>query len=394
MQINFTQVPDSTNTNTPQIIKDTTSLINNTDTTKIIKPKKDSTTVIKKTDSLKSTNKDTTDLSKKTDSVKAEIKDTTSKKDNISEVIEISNDISETQEPIIYQGVSYKPEIVVQSFNYETNKDSSNNVFQKTFLLYDNENISIKKDIVESIDTSKVDTTKTYLSNIKPIQSIDTSNHIKVKNADWFLGILILLLSIVTLLKLLYNKYFSDSVKALWSYQHSIKLFKENTVLNQRLSLISNILFILSFSLFAVLCADYFSISGFSKNNFLYFSIISGLIVLIYLIKYAVYKILGYVFIESASYSEYLYNVFQFNRIAGIFLIPIIIAIAYSTINYTTAIVYSGYIILFIIFIMRVVRGFQICLKVNFSIFYSFLYLCMLEILPLIVIYKLIKIYI
>ena len=250
----------------------------------------------------------------------------------------------------------------------------------------------MKKNIISQVDSNKIDSSKTYLSNIKPINRIDNSNHIKVKNADWFLGILILLLSIVTILKLLYNKYFSDSVKSLWNYQHSLKLFKENTVLNQRLSLISNILFILSFSLFAVLCTDYFSISGFSKNNFLYFSIISGLIVFIYLIKFAVYKILGFVFIETPSYSEYLYNVFQFNRIAGIFLIPIIIALAYSTINYTNAIVYSGFIILFIVFIMRVVRGFQICIKVNFSIFYSFLYLCMLEILPLIVIYKLIKI--
>lgn len=392
MQINFTQVPDSTNTPIPQIIKDTTSLINNTDTTKLIKPKKDSTTVIKKVDSAKSTVKDTSGLINKTDTFKSVQKDTLTIKDKITEKLEIKKDTNSFTEEIKIQEFSYKPDIIVKNFTYTFDRDSLNNAFKRTFLLYDNENISLKKNTVTQIDSTKSDSSKAYLSEIKPIKSIDNANHIKVKNADWFLAILIIVLSITTILRMLYSRYFSDSIKSLWSYQHAVKLFKENNVVNQRLSFISNILFILSFSLFIILCTDFFAISSFSRNNFLFFTLISVSIVSIYLIKYAVYKILGYIFLDSATYSEYLYNVFQFNRIAGIFLIPIIIALAYSTIYYTNAIVYLGFTILSIVFIMRIIRGLQICIKVNFSIFYSFLYLCVLEILPLLVLYKLIQI--
>ena len=388
--MNLAQVPDSTITPIPQTIKDTTSLINNTDTSKVIKPKKDSITVIKKSDSIKSASKDTSALIKKIDSVKLTFKDSISIKNNISEYAEIKIDTIFFSKNNELQELSYKPEIIVTNYDYSTGNDSINYSFQKTFLLYDNENISLKKNTIAKIITNKTDSSKAYQSEIKTIKSINTANYIKSKNADWFLAILIVVLSITTILRILYSRYFSDSIKSLWSYQHAIKLFKENNVVNQRLSFISNILFILSFSLFVVLCNDFFANSGFSKNNFLLFILISVSIVSIYLIKYAVYKILGYIFLDSASYSEYLYNVFQFNRIAGIFLIPIIIALAYSTIYYTNAIVYSGFVILFIVFIMRIIRGLQICSKVNFSIFYSFLYLCVLEILPLLVIYKLI----
>lgn len=393
MQNNLSLIPDSTSIPKQQTLKDTASSINNVDTNKI-KPKKDSTTVTKKADTLKSTINDTSKINKKKDTVKTAVKDTFNVKEKTTQEENLKKDSSFSIKEISTNKLSHKPEIIVKNYYYNSDNDSLNNTFQNTFLLYKQENISQKSNIISNINYSKSDSTKTYLSNIKPINSIDNSNHIRVKNSDWFLGILILLLSIITILKLLYNKYFTDSIKSLWSYQYAYKLFKENTVLNQRLSLISNIFFILSFSLFAILCIDYFSISGFFKNNFLYFLIISGLIIVIYLIKYAVYKILGFIFLETASYSEYIFNVFQFNRIIGIFLIPIIIALAYSTISYTSIIVYSGFFILFIVFIMRVVRGFQICIKVNFSIFYSFLYLCVLEILPLIVIYKLIKIYI
>lgn len=378
MFYNFSQNPDSTINS--QVIKDSTTIVNNVDTSKIITPKNDSTILIKTHDSVNVVINET-----------IQIKDTTS----------FANDSIPKNEIIKYES-SYKPEIIVNNFSYPANKDSLDLFYKKTLIFNINDNISlnnistqvrtIKEVVVSKASTSNIDSTKTYLNEIKSIKYIDNSNNIKVKNADWFLGVLILLLSIVTVLKILYNKYFTDSIKSIWNYQHSFKLFKENIVLNQRLSLISNILFVLSFSLFAVLCADYFSVSDISKNNFHYFSAISGLIVFIYLLKYSVYKILGYLFLETASFSEYLYNVFQFNRIAGIFLIPIIIALAYSTVYYTIFIVYFGFIILSIVFIMRIIRGFQICIKVNFSILYSFLYLCILEILPLIVIFKLINI--
>ncbi|OFX51426.1 MAG: hypothetical protein A2046_04500 [Bacteroidetes bacterium GWA2_30_7] len=386
MLFNFSQIPDSTINS--QVIKDSSTIVKNIDTSETIKLKQDSTALVNKFDSIKTIAKDSnsthdTDFIVKEDFIK----------DSISSAI------------LVKYESSYKPEIVVNNFSYPINKDSLDLFYKKTLIFEINENFSfknftksqvhnVKGVAVSSASTPLTDSSKTYLNEIKPIKYIDKSNHIKVKNADWFLGVLIVVLSIVTILKLLYSKYFSDSIKSLWSYQHSIKLFKENNVVNQRLSLISNILFILSFSLFTVLCTDFFSVTGYTKNDFLYFSTISGLIMFIYLIKYAVYKILGYIFIDTASYSEYLYNVFQFNRIAGIFLIPIIIALAYSTIYYTISIVYSGLIILFIVFIMRIIRGMQICIKVNFSIFYSFLYLCILEILPLIVIFKLIKLYI
>jgi hypothetical protein len=97
------------------------------------------------------------------------------------------------------------------------------------------------------------------------------------------------------------------------------------------------------------------------------------------------------VFYRLDQINEYLHNVYVYNKILGIFLLPITFAAFYTSDNMAEILLIAA--ILFYIFslIFKIIRGFQIIIKNDVFIFYSILYLCTLEILPIIIGIKIFK---
>ena len=75
-------------------------------------------------------------------------------------------------------------------------------------------------------------------------------------------------------------------------------------------------------------------------------------------------------------------------ELAAFFLFLFIILMSYTEILPVKVFILSGIFILAIIYLIRVVRLFIIFLNRNISIFYLILYLCALEILPVLIIVK------
>jgi hypothetical protein len=80
----------------------------------------------------------------------------------------------------------------------------------------------------------------------------------------------------------------------------------------------------------------------------------------------------------------------NFNRIAGLILITIISFIAFYHWENRVFPVIVGLFIVAIFYLFLLQRGIKILLKKQLSIFYLFLYLCTLEILPMLLIYKIV----
>jgi hypothetical protein len=123
-------------------------------------------------------------------------------------------------------------------------------------------------------------------------------------------------------------------------------------------------------------------------KDVLLFVIIFGLTIAYYLVKKMVYILLGKLFSATEETYEYLFNLDNSNKIAGLFLFPIISLIAFNPFKSIGFTVVLGIIILSFFYILLIQRGIFILLKKQFSIFYLFLYLCSLEFLPLLLIYK------
>ena len=72
----------------------------------------------------------------------------------------------------------------------------------------------------------------------------------------------------------------------------------------------------------------------------------------------------------------------------GIYLIPIVIGIAYIHEKLKIYVVYAGIVLFVLAYFLKFYKGIQIIIKKDVLIFYLILYLCTLEILPVLIIYK------
>ena len=97
---------------------------------------------------------------------------------------------------------------------------------------------------------------------------------------------------------------------------------------------------------------------------------------------------LGSTFEAQDETREYLFSMDNVNRSLGLILLPIVILVSFAPAKNPMFIALSGIVIVLIFNLVLLQRGIFILMKKQFSIFYLFLYLCTLEFLPLILIYK------
>jgi hypothetical protein len=119
----------------------------------------------------------------------------------------------------------------------------------------------------------------------------------------------------------------------------------------------------------------------------------AGLIVL-YLLKFAILKLAGWIFNISRAVDIYLFVVFMTNKIIGIFLLPFLVLISFSgpvatDIEVTVSIITVG-----LFYINRFIAAYNNLYKeIKISVLHFFLYLCAFEIAPLLLIYKVLLTY-
>lgn len=146
------------------------------------------------------------------------------------------------------------------------------------------------------------------------------------------------------------------------------------------------IIIILCYGLTASAMSQYFRITeGFNLITLLLLSLGAGIYLLI---KYGVIKFCGFIFKLQDKATTFINTYFVLISLLGILCFPISIGIIYGT-----EIVQKISIILFvlsgiIVFNMVCIKLFQIFFRGIGSIFYIFLYLCAMEILPVFILLK------
>jgi len=211
-------------------------------------------------------------------------------------------------------------------------------------------------------------------------------------NTDWISGVLISVFLILAWVRVNHGKRLSQIVKAFQSNHYVHLITRENDSLMQRVSIALNAVYVLVAPLFIYQLSLYYGwtfIRQLADGGFIYFFlIISGSILLVYSVKTILIKIIGFIFKAQEKFTEYLFNTFLINKILGMALLPIVICLAF--IPQTEQILIKIGILLFVAtYVYRLIRGLIIGSSgINLSRFYLFLYLCALEILPLIVLIK------
>ena len=208
-------------------------------------------------------------------------------------------------------------------------------------------------------------------------KNINTINRPNNYSEGWIYGVIMF----VTVLYLILIKIFSNKIGQV------IKgTFNQATLL---------ILVIFLFvPTMALLC--YAPISQY--NYFSYFPIVSKFgiymlislgVVVFCLAKYLLIFFFGVLFRTKSICLQYNSNQFGFYLIDGIILIPFLFLYYYLPNNTQNIILIISLIVLCILLLIRLIKGLLLVLnETKFSKFYLFFYLCTVEFLPLIIIYK------
>lgn len=153
-------------------------------------------------------------------------------------------------------------------------------------------------------------------------------------------------------------------------------------------STVLNFISFLIIGLFGYSAASYYSLIPEGIRGILIWLIAFGIISLAVTLRHITCIITGAASGEQEIFREYLLAIYQSYRFAALFLSVIVILISYTRILHINDLIISGLIIASLVYLIRVVRLLIIFLNRNISIFYLILYLCALEILPVLIIAK------
>jgi hypothetical protein len=118
--------------------------------------------------------------------------------------------------------------------------------------------------------------------------------------------------------------------------------------------------------------------------------IILGVVVGIIIARLISLYITGFLFGTVQAINEHIHISFLVNKNLGLIMLPVVFIILYSSTKISEIAIYLCLGMLVIATIYKIFRGFQIIIRNGVLIFYAFLYLCTLELLPLVIGSKLI----
>lgn len=199
-----------------------------------------------------------------------------------------------------------------------------------------------------------------------------------------------LLIGIILLYGLI-NNLFPQYFPKLFSQfsQSSLRMLqnREQLVQNTVASLTANINFVLSFSLMSTLLIFNRHLLPISFwQAYLYVCIF---FLMLYLGKYIILQLVGYIFNVKDLVSTYVFVVFLINKVLGILLLPFILILAFSKPAYYTIAIGGAAILTILLFLYRYLFSLtSVRNKLHISSLHFFLYLCAFEILPLLILYK------
>ena len=224
---------------------------------------------------------------------------------------------------------------------------------------------------------------------LKGVEVVFPGKKILRNNPDWLIGVLLICFVLFATVRLIFNKYLSQLILSTINYSTFSRLLRERyfNLLHAsfRLDIISNLIS----ALFGYQFLTAYKINfGISNSFYVYLICLAGVIGY-FTAKRIIYYFIGILTESKQEIQEYLFSITVYNRVLGLFLLPLSGMIAFIPLSKNKPLLFAGAGLIGIFYLMSLLRGSKIFLKKQFSISYLILYLCTLEFLPLILLYSL-----
>lgn len=176
-------------------------------------------------------------------------------------------------------------------------------------------------------------------------------------------------------------------MQSILNSQTANRLFRERVINVLHPAFRLEIIFYLSAGLFILETGKFFMVD-FHQPGWIIFFISTLAVILFTNIKYLLYFINGFLFNVQSEVSEYVFYSRSGNRIMGLFLLPFGILLLFIDGLEHDILVVFGLLTMLLFSVNSLFKGIKIIAQKDFSIYYLILYLCSLEILPLLIVWR------
>jgi Domain of unknown function (DUF4271) len=218
---------------------------------------------------------------------------------------------------------------------------------------------------------------------------------IENRTPDWFSLILLLTIAGIAYVRAVYPKIFKQLFRWVFNNVLASQTVRDENTRVQKASVSLSFVFYLVAALFLYQVSVYFNWSArWFADGFLRFLFFAFLIAFAYSFKLLIIKVVGWLYHFDRPFEYYIFSIYLINNLLGILLIPVVLTFAYLDVQFIENALWAGVIIILIAFIYRLVKGVFIWRSVSsVPLFYLILYFCTLEIVPVVIIYKLLTIF-
>jgi len=208
------------------------------------------------------------------------------------------------------------------------------------------------------------------------------------KGQVWVPLVVLLLLLLFATLKISFSKQLQTIVHSFFSNRVLNNLHKEDNLFTSWPFLLLFVQFGFTVGMFFYLVAQFYHIS-FPGTGFQFYISISLLVIVLYILKIVILRVLGYIFNVQKPVNEYVTILYLSYFNLSLVFIPLVIAFALSPLKYGPYCIAVSFVLLCVIFAFQLLRAAVNILSNNrFSKVYLFLYFCALEICPILILIK------
>ena len=204
----------------------------------------------------------------------------------------------------------------------------------------------------------------------------------------WYFIYLFLLAGFFAWIRVYYGNILTQTLQASVNFQVANRMFQDNSLLQNQLDRVLYLFYFLSMGFFLYDLELRLEITPYGLDGLGMFFFNMGVLVGVFLGRLLMLNLAGVIFNRLAIMREYLYNLFIFNKLTGMVVLPLVFLLVYTRGMLQELIFWLTLAVVFGIFLMRLFRGVVFSYKKEVLIFYMFLYLCALEIAPLVLLYR------
>lgn len=205
---------------------------------------------------------------------------------------------------------------------------------------------------------------------------------------DWIVPAILLSAFLYALVRTASGNMFRGLMKFILFRGINESISRETSEILQLQSTLFNLASFLNISLFGFLLTIKYDLPLPGISGFALWTIFLGIIFIAITLRHIICRVTGNFSGENEIFREYLVGIYHSYRLAGLFLFIINILILYTTILPLEIYFTAGFCIAGGLYLVRVSRLCLIFINRHASILYLILYLCALEILPVIIIVK------